>query len=99
MKKAIMKRLLKSMQSKSDEKVDISYPTKWQYKVIGNGEESIKDSIDKLLIDREYKIEKSNVSKSGKYISLNLDVLVYDDDDRVSIFNFLKDIDRVKMIL
>ncbi len=81
------------------EKLELEYPCNWCYKVIGNDKESIKDAVKDVIDEREHKLTESKASKSGKYVSMNLDMLVHNDDDRKTIYEELKKHDKVKMVI
>ena len=80
-------------------KAKIDYPCQWQYKLIGRFEELIKDDVKKFLKNKGYKIEVSNKSKKGKFISLNLFVTVQNEQERVKIFNQLSNSQVIMQIL
>ncbi len=83
----------------SKEKLQLEYPCQWCYKVIGESEEEIKDAIKDVIDEREHTLSESNKSKSGKYTSMNLDMLVHNDDDRQTIYEELKKHKNVKMVI
>lgn len=77
----------------------LKYPCSWTYKIIGMNAGQIRQAISKAITDREYKINFSNFSANGKYISLNLEVVVDDEAQRTEIFNALKKHPDIKMVL
>ena len=81
------------------EKLELNYPCSWSYKLIGFEKELIIDAICEVILKREYKLTESNKSKSGKYISMNLDLVVYNEDERNFIFQELKAHQHIKMVL
>ncbi len=83
----------------SKEKLELTYPCKWCYKVIGESMEGIEEAVKEVLDEREHELSGSNKSKSGKYTSANLDMLVHNDDDRQTIYEELKKHKNVKMVL
>ena len=83
----------------SKEKLELEYPCSWCYKIIGHEKEAIEKAIRDVINEREYKLKTSNSSKSGKYVSLNLDLLVHNDDDRNFIYEALKAHQNIKMVL
>ena len=82
-----------------DQKVVIEYPCNWCYKVIASEEAALKQAIRDVIDEREHKITPSNKSKTGKYTSMNLDLLVHNEDDRTFIFDALKRHQNIKMVL
>jgi len=82
-----------------DQKLVLEYPCSWCYKVVGEEREKLENAIREVIREREHKITHSNTSSGGKYISLNLDLLVHNDDDRTFIYEALKAHQHVKMVL
>jgi putative lipoic acid-binding regulatory protein len=80
-------------------KLELEYPCNWCYKVIGNDKESVTNAVKDVLDEREHKLTHSNASKGGKYVSMNLDMLVHNEDDRQFIYEALKKHNDVKMVL
>jgi putative lipoic acid-binding regulatory protein len=83
----------------SDKKLELDYPCDWQYKVVGHNQELIECAMKKIFDKREYKLKLSNVSSKGKFKSFSLNLLVHNEDDRVEIYNQLKDHDDIKYVL
>lgn len=82
-----------------DEKVQIEYPANWEYKVIAFSKNLITNAIKDIIDDRDHTLTHSHNSKNGKYISMNLDILVHNEDDRNIIFESLKKHKDIKMVL
>lgn len=78
---------------------ELKYPCEWDYRIIGTDESSIRHEIIAYLGDSGYSLNYSNTSSKGKYISLNLKTRVLDQGDRDRLFNALKQISGVKMVL
>jgi putative lipoic acid-binding regulatory protein len=83
----------------SQQKVVIEYPCNWCYKVIATEKKALEQAIRDVIDEREHTLEHSNKSKTGKYISMNLDLLVHNEDDRTFIFDALKHHQDIKMVL
>lgn len=83
----------------SKKKLELDYPCNWCYKVIASEEAALKQAIKDVIEDREHKLTSSNKSKTGKYTSMNLDLLVHNEDDRTFIFEALKKHQNIKMVL
>ena len=82
-----------------DQKLVLEYPCSWNYKVVGEEREKLENAIREVILEREHKITHSNTSRGGKYISLNLDLLVHNEDDRTFIYEALKAHQHIKMVL
>jgi putative lipoic acid-binding regulatory protein len=82
-----------------DKKVVIEYPCNWCYKVIASEKEALEQAVKDVIDEREHTLSPSNKSKTGKYTSMNLDLLVHNEDDRTFIFEALKKHASIKMVL
>lgn len=82
-----------------DQKVSLEYPCLWCYKVITEHEDHTKEAILDVINERLHTLTHSNSSKSGKYVSMNLELLVQNEDDRNFIYEALKAHQKVKMVL
>lgn len=81
------------------EKLELTYPCSWSYRLIASEVEALKEAIRDVIYEREHKLIHSNNSKGGKYISMNLDMLVHNEDDRNFIYEALKAHQHIKMVL
>nr|WP_321267138.1 DUF493 domain-containing protein [uncultured Sulfurimonas sp.] len=81
------------------EKLELTYPCSWSYKLIAGEKEALEKAIRDVLDEREHKLAHSKNSKGGKYISMNLDLLVHNEDDRNFIYEALKAHQNIKMVL
>ena len=81
------------------DKVELKYPCNWSYKLISSEVKALKQAITDVIDEREHNLTHSNKSKSGKYISMNLDMLVHNEDDRNFIYEALKAHQNIKMVL
>ena len=77
----------------------IEYPTKWDYKVIGEDIDKLLKAIVETVNGLEYEITPSNISKGGKYFSLNLTVVVLSEVMRNRVFRDLDDHPNVKIVI
>ena len=82
-----------------EEKLVLEYPCDWDYKVMCHTEINIEEIIVDVVKDRDFKHKKGNISKTGKYHSYNVTLLVHSDDDRTALFDFFKSHPNVKMVL
>ena len=83
----------------SEKKLELTYPCSWSYKLIGEEKEAIKKAIHDVIIEREHDLTHSNNSKTGKYISMNLDLVIQNEDERNFIYEALKAHQNIKMVL
>ena len=80
-------------------KPEIEYPCQWNFKVIGMVREKIENAISDCVSLPGKKISFSNVSKGGKYCSVNLEVTVADEQERNAIYISLKNHPDVKIVM
>lgn len=91
---------METLQDRLDgKKLELEYPCSWCYKVIATEKEALQQAIKDVISEREHKLTHSNNSKSGKYVSMNLDLLVHNEDDRNFIYEALKKHQDIKMVL
>ncbi len=78
---------------------EIEYPCEWQYKIISKNPDDAVAAAEKSASGFKYDITASNISKKGKYVSINLLVTVENEEERNLIFSKLEDDDRVVMVI
>ncbi len=69
---------------------EIDYPCRWTYKLVGPSEPALRGAVGSVVAGREHAIDLSRVSSGGKYVSLKVDVLVHDHDERRGLAEALK---------
>ena len=87
------------MQIQSKPKTEIEYPTNWQYRIIALSKETIKTVVKETMDFREYTITEKNKSKTGKYISMEVTLIVTSQDERDYIFETIQKHPEIKMVL
>ncbi len=80
-------------------KLELDYPCQWRYKIVGEQKDKMITAVCDVISEKEHSIEESNSSKNGKYTSLNLDLLVHNEDERNFIYEALKAHQHIKMVL
>lgn len=81
------------------EKPEVTYPCEWSYKVITTDKDYIAKTIPELLESHDYKFAESNQSRTGKYTSFSITLRVSSEEERNKIFNILRCLPSVKMVL
>ena len=82
-----------------EDKIELEYPCNWSYKLIAGEKEALEKAVHDVIDERERKLTHSKNSKGGKYISMNLELLVHNEDDRNFIYEALKAHQNIKMVL
>lgn len=83
----------------SKEKLELNYPCNWKYKLVTLSKEDAEQGVKEVITQREFTLESSKASSKGKFVSFNLEILVHNDDDRVSIYELLRQHKLIKMVL
>jgi len=96
---SVEKPVLKVIGDGDERKLELEYPCNWKYKIVGEERKKLEAAIHSVILKRAHNLAHSNTSKTGKYISLNLDLIVHNEDDRTFIFEALKAHQDVKMVL
>ena len=79
--------------------LDIDYPCRWLYKVIGSDEASVREAVLEVIDIPDVMIELSNTSGSGNFVSINVEVTVQDHSQRTGLFEALRAHSAVRMVL
>ena len=80
-------------------KLELNYPCKWEYRLVGKNEEEIRNIAIKFACEKPYTLNKSNKSSSGKFVSIIFEVLIYSDDERIYFFEELKKQKEIMYVL
>ncbi|MFG0330498.1 MAG: YbeD family protein [Phycisphaerales bacterium] len=78
---------------------DIEYPANWSYTVIGSDEPALRRAIASILTDRKHSIRPANTSRTGKYVSLRIDLVVMSERERLGYYEALRSHEAVRMTL
>ena len=77
----------------------IEYPCRWQYKIIGESRTAIRRVVEQLVQERPLSLTDSHVSNGGRYVSMNLEVTVHGDEDRLELYRLLAGDPAVRVVL
>ena len=78
---------------------EIEYPCEWGYKVIGTDVNKILDAIEEASMGLNYDVTPSNISKNGKYFSINFSLQVPNEVVRNLIYEKLNKNPEIKMVI
>jgi putative lipoic acid-binding regulatory protein len=70
-------------------KLELEYPCPWTYKLIGADEFVMRTVVADLLGEMKYALTYTRSSRTGKYCSLELQLIVESDEHRKGIFTAL----------
>ena len=85
--------------NETKEKLILEYPCSWCYKVIGDHKDHLHEAVKEIILEKPHTLKLSNASKSAKYVSMNLDLIVTNEDERNFIYEALKNHQKIKMVL
>jgi len=83
----------------SGKRPTINYPCEWDYRIIGNDVEKMLSAIDYAANGLKYEVKPSNVSKNGKYFSINMKLTVSSEEERNIIFQNLDNHENVMIVI
>lgn len=72
------------------ERLQIEYPCKWLYKVIGTDPDQVRQAVLEAVDAEGVTIDHSHTSSGGRYVSFNVEVLVHSDEQRIEIYEALR---------
>ena len=90
---------MKVLDQNTQEKPEITYPTRWGYKLIGRDKEKLKACIKEIMGDKEHLTAPGNASRTGKFHSYNTSCEVASQEERDRIFKAFQDHDDVDMVI
>lgn len=80
-------------------RLEIEYPCRWLYKVIGADADAMRVAILEIIEAEEVRVEPSNTSSGGRFVSLNVEVTVRSESERTGYYEQLRASDAIRMVL
>ncbi len=87
------------MSQNADDNLDLRYPCVWGYRIIAASEGAVRKAVAAIVGEAEHSLTASNTSKTGRYLSFNLELTVHDEDHRKSILAALQNVQEIKYVL
>lgn len=81
------------------QKLELEYPCPWVYKIIGREQEELRVAIAEVVQARECLVSLSNSSSGGKYLCLDVELVVLSAEDREAQYCAFKRHPAVVMVL
>lgn len=63
----------------------VDYPCAWEYRIIGADAEDMRAAVAAVLGSRSYTLREANQSRSGRWRSMSLELVVQSEEDRNTI--------------
>lgn len=87
-------------------KPNITYPCKWEFRIIGESEQRLRQIVQEItqeiackIAQKPYELIIKNHSSKGRFISMHLDIEVADEIERNAIYSALSAHPEIKMVL
>jgi len=87
------------LDDKTVDKPKIDYPCQWGFKIIGRDKSKLELSIKEILLTKEHICKDGNISKNGKFYSMNAYCQVDSEDERNRIFKDFETHKDIKMVM
>lgn len=78
---------------------DIQYPCQWHYRLIGEDRAAIMAAIQAAVDLSLCLVSEGNVSSSGRYLSLNVEVRVNDATERLRLYQVFSEHPAIRVVL
>lgn len=82
-----------------DRKIELDYPCLWLYKVIGREKQALLSAVSEILGEADYTMRPSKQSRTGKFISYDVEIKVFSEERRDYIFHTLREHPAIVMVL
>ncbi|NLX18841.1 MAG: DUF493 domain-containing protein [Desulfobulbus sp.] len=80
-------------------KPDIQYPCRWQYRLIGEERTTILQAVQAVVNLEACTVSDGNVSSGGRYLSVNVELTVTSEEDRLDLYNRFAADPAIRMVL
>jgi uncharacterized protein len=84
---------------KPGRKPEIVYPCPWGYKVIGQDVDRLRSAIAEVIQELPHTITPSHSSLTGKYLCLDVEIVVSNEECRLGIYESLRRHPAIKVVL
>lgn len=78
---------------------EISYPCRWEYRIIGEDEVALRAAVAMVAGDRAHTVAHSRASGGGRYLSLAVEIAVDNDNERLAVFAALREHPHIRWVL
>ncbi|MDD3618236.1 MAG: DUF493 domain-containing protein [Desulfobulbaceae bacterium] len=77
----------------------IDYPCLWQYRIIGESKVAIRKAVEEYVRLQPFSLTPANVSSGGRYVSMNLELTVHGEEQRLALYRLLAGHPAVRVVL
>ncbi len=83
----------------NNQKIEITYPCEWEIKIIGSDEKIMRNVTDCILEERSYTVLRSNASRTGKYLTLKIKLVLQSAEEKQDIYAKFTSDKEIKFVL
>lgn len=87
------------MPGEGSQRPRIDYPCRWLYKIIGESRAEMRQAVEHHVQERPLALSDSHVSSTGRYVSMNLEVTVESDVERLNLYQLLAAEPAIRVVL
>ena len=87
------------MTNNSNCKPEIQYPCRWQYRLIGEERTAIVAAVRSMVDISVCVISEGNVSSGGRYLSVNVEMTVNDEVERLRFYQLFAAEPAIRVVL
>ncbi|MGD9948079.1 MAG: DUF493 domain-containing protein [Desulfobulbus sp.] len=80
-------------------KPNIEYPCQWHYRLIGEDRTAIMEAIHAAVDVSLCVISEGNASSGGRYLSLNLEISVNNEAERLRLYQLFSDNPAIRVVI
>ena len=80
-------------------KPKIEYPCQWQYRLIGEDRAAIMEAIHAAVDVDLCVVSEGNSSSGGRYLSLNLEITVNSEAERLRLYQRFSDHPAIRVVI
>ena len=81
------------------EQLDLEYPCHWEYRVIGGDEAAMRAAIEEVMAGRRHEVMAGGASAGGKWLTLIVTLEVVDEEERLALYEGLRNHEAIKIVL
>ncbi|MBG80900.1 MAG: cytoplasmic protein [Phycisphaerae bacterium] len=87
------------MSDSEQPKLELEYPCQWEYRVIGGDEAAMRAAIEEVMEGRSHEVMAGGASAGGKWLTLIVTLEVVDEEERLALYEGLRNHEAIKIVL
>jgi len=90
---------MKILDNQTPKRPNITYPTQWNYKLIGRDLDKLIYCVKDAMQDKKHTCTQGNTSRTGKFHSYNTSCIVENEEERNKLFKYFEEHCDVDMVI